>query len=78
MNTTSSRRTSAVTRVLSDTTVAVRIGWNWKTYSVDPQLPDRLPTPERAMGHVRTVLVTDDLVTEIEIDGRQYATRLQS
>ena len=78
MNTTSSRRTSAVTRVLSDTTVAVRIGWNWKTYSVDPQLPDGLPTPERAMGYVRTVLVTDDRVTEIEINGHHYATRLQS
>ena len=46
--------------------------------SVDPQLPDGLPTPERAMGHVRTVLVTDDLVIEIGINGRQYATRLQS
>ena len=78
MNTTSSRCTSAVTRVLSDTTVAVRIGWNWTTYSVDRQLPDRLPTPERAMGHVRTVLVTDGLVTEIGLNGRQYATRLQS
>ncbi len=78
MNTTSSRCTSAVTRVLSDTTVAVWIGWNWKTYSVDPQLPDGLPTPERTMGHVRTVLVTDDLVIEIGINGHQYATRLQS
>lgn len=78
MNTTSSRRTSAVTRVLSNTTVAVRIGWNWKTYSVDPQLPDGLPAPERAMGHVRTVLVTDDLVTEIEINGHHYATSLLS
>ena len=78
MNTTSSRRTSAVTRVLSDTTVAVRIGWNWKTYSVDPQLPDGLPTPERAMDYVRTVLVTDDRVTEIEINGHHYATSLLS
>lgn len=78
MNTASSRRTSAVTRVLSNTTVAVRIGWNWKTYSVDPQLPDGLPTPERAMSHVRTVLVTDDRVTEIEINGHHYATSLLS
>ena len=78
MNTTSSRRTSAVTRVLSNTTVAVRIGWNWRTYSVSRQLPDEAATPERAMGYVRTVLVTDDRVTEIEINGHHYATSLLS
>ena len=70
-----SHRTSALTRILSEGVIRIRIGWNWKTYILYEPVENGILVPDRTEGHVRSVVVTGNIATEVEIDGRRYSVR---
>ena len=61
--------TSALSRLVDDTHIAIRLGMNWTTYKLSTPILDDSVDVEPHSGCVRAVTVVGDCATEIELNG---------